>query len=208
MREMKQEEARQSQKKQGRFRAGARAGGHTPSGGRNPWLRWEKIKKWVLGVVVAVLSAALQTTLLSRLPLPWLSPASPSLTLLCTLAAGFFLGEREGAIMGLMAGFFAEAATGEGIMLLPLLYTLCGYLVGWLSRDHLAHNLPSYLVWAAIGGVWEQAVRYVAAAIRTASLPPAVMLGRDLFPHLIMTLLFAPLIYGAYRGIIQRFIRT
>lgn len=158
--------------------------------------RWELVKRWVIGVAAAILMTALQTTLFARLPLPWLPPASPSLTLLLTLSAGFFLGEREGAVEGLMAGFLAEAATGGGIMVLPLLYTLCGYLVGVLSKDHLGHNLPSFMVWVAVAGIWEQAARYIVAAVTSRGMPPAVMLAEDLFPHLILTLLFAPAVYG------------
>lgn len=159
--------------------------------------RWELIKRWVIGCAAAILTTALQTTLFAGISLPWLSPASPSLALLFVLSAGFFLGEREGAVAGLLAGFFAEAAAGGGgIMLLPLLYTLCGFFVGVLSRDHLGHNLPSYLVWAAVAGIWEQAFRYARAAVSVRGFPPAVMLTQDLFPHLLLTLCFAPAVYG------------
>ncbi len=178
--------------------APVRTAGHT---------RWEKLKRWVVGMLAAILLTALQTTLLARIPLPFLSPASPSLTLLVTLAAGFFLGEREGAVMGIIAGFFAEAASGGGIMILPLLYTLCGFLTGALSREHLGSNLLSFMAWAAVAGVWEQAMRYVVAAITVRSLPSAAILLRDLFPHLILTLCFAPMIYGVGKLTIKLFDR-
>lgn len=170
--------------------------------------RWEGIKRWTVGLVAAILLSALQSTLFARIPLPLLPPASPSLTLLLTLSAAFFLGEREGAVAGLLAGFFAEAAGGEGIMILPLVYTLCGYLVGWLSRDRLAHNLPSFAVWTLVAGVWEQTARLVRAAVTTHSLPPARIITEDMLPHLLLTLLFAPAIYGVAKLLSRLFERT
>jgi hypothetical protein len=120
------------------------------------------------------------------------------------MAVGFLHGEREGGITGLFAGWITDAASGGeaagGIMLLPLLYFLCGYLSGTVGKRRLAHNLPSFVVFSAVGGGLKCLTAIGVAAVRLRALPPAVWIFRGLIPPLILTVLFSVAVYGIVRG--------
>lgn len=171
------------------------------------FIGWGWIKLFLICIPLAALSVALQTTVLSHIDLPFLSPAAPSLTLLWVIAMGLFVGEKEGAVMGLICGILADAAAGETWMLLPVVYTLCGYLVGILSKDRLARNLPSYAVWVLVGGIWEQVTLYVRYMIRIGGLPSSRMISEELLPRLLLTLALVWAVYPAAICIKKIFVR-
>lgn len=191
------------QKRSGRVTPGRRERAHAPirTGGR---VRLEQVRLVVAGCLMAVILAALQSTLLGRIPLPFLSPSSPALTLVFVLAVGFFMGEREAAVMGLVAGLFADAATGEGFMLLPVFYYVMGYACGVAGHKLLAHNLPSFMIFSAVGAACEMILHLASAAVQSRSLPPPALLLHDLLPHLILTLLFAPAVYGVVKLCVRK----
>ena len=162
-------------------------------------IRIEQIRFIIAGLLSSILLAALQTSLLGRIELPFLSPSYPSLTLLLVVAAGFFMDREEAAILGIAAGFFTDAATGTGFMLLPALYFTVGYAVGRIKGSHLGHNLPSFMVFAAAASAIDVCFHLAVIAVAIRGLPTGEMLLRDMLPHVILTLLFAPAVYGAAR---------
>ena len=163
-------------------------------------IRIEQIRLVIAGLLSSIVFAALQTSALGRISiLPILSPSSPALTMLLVIAAGFFTEKEEAAILGIAAGFFTDAATGTGFMLLPALYFALGYAVGLIKGAHLGHNLPSFMVIAAASCVLDVGYHFVVAAVSIRGLPTKEMLLFDMLPHVILTLLFAPLVYGIAR---------
>ncbi len=166
----------------------------------------EQIKLIITLTLTGCVLIALETTALSRIPLPGFggTAASPALGLLFSMAVGFLHGEREGGVTGLLAGWITDAASGGeatgGIMLLPILYFLCGYLSGTVGKRRLAHNLPSFVVFSAVGGGLKCLMSIGVAAVRLRALPPAVWMVRGLIPPLILTVLFSIAVYGIVRG--------
>ncbi len=158
----------------------------------------EQIKLLVVLTVTGCLLVALETTPGARLQLPFFSrsPASPAWGLLFSMAVGFLYGEREGGVSGLFAGWLADAAGSGGIMLLPLLYFLCGYLSGVVGKRRLAHNLPSFAVFAVAGGGISCLFSIAKATVIGGRFPPLSWIGRGLIPVWILTILFSPLVYG------------
>lgn len=112
---------------------------------------------WVYALVI-FLTAVFQSTLGERIGL---FGTTPSL-LLCILAgSAFFDGEKTAMLVGLAAGFFADALGGVGVSVLPLAYCLAGWLIAVAVRRS-AHDKSApfwigylrYLLWlAATAGV-------------------------------------------------------
>ena len=160
-------------------------------------------KQTILLSVICFFSAcvliALQTTVLGRIRLPLLSPAAPSLGLLLTLAFGFILDREWGGVCGLVTGFFCDATGDGGWFLLPLAYFLLGYVTGAVGRRVLAHNLPSFAVFAAAGALIEAGITVARAALSLRGVPPAVWLLHAILPRMLLTVLFSPILYGYVR---------
>ena len=162
----------------------------------------EQLHLAALLLVTGIILVALETTALSRIRIPlfeW-QAAAPSLGLLFSMAVGFLHGEREGGITGLLCGWLSDSTTGEAMMLLPLLYFLCGYLSGTVGKRRLAHNLPSFGIFAAVGGGLKCLLSVGLAAVDLGALPPAVWVWRGLIPSLVLTVLFSAAVYGIVKG--------
>ena len=161
----------------------------------------EQIKLFILLSITGCSLIALETTVFARVPLPifdWM--ASPSLGLLFCMAVGFLFGEREGGISGLLMGWLSEATGESGMMLLPLLYLLCGYMSGTVGKRRLAHNLPSFMVFSVVGGGLKCLLAMGEATLYGGSLPPPTYLWNSLLPHWLLTTLFSVAVYGLIRG--------
>ena len=166
----------------------------------------EQIKLIVTLSLTGCVMIALETTLLSRIPIPlfgW-SCAAPALGLLFSMAVGFLHGEREGGIAGLLCGWLSDATTAGsavfGMMLLPLLYFLCGYMSGTVGKRRLAHNLPSFMVFSVVGGGLKFLLSVGQAVLELRSLPPLEWIWRGPTPAWVMTVLFSAAVYGILWG--------
>lgn len=172
--------------------------------GRGRAVLGEQIRLSVFLTVLGCILLALETTALSRIPLNFIGMgrAAPSLGLLFCMATGFLYDERVGGIVGIVAGFLADCMdyTADsplgGIMILPLVWFLFGFLAGAIGKQRLAHNLPSFLVFAAVGAAAEAAITVAAATLQSGSIPPTVWLLKAPLPTLILTIVFAPVVYG------------
>lgn len=153
-------------------------------------------------LVTGLTLIALETTALSRIRIPlfgW-QAAAPSLGLLFSMAVGFLHGEREGGVTGLICGWLSDATMGDGMMLFPLLYFLCGYLSGTVGKRRLAHNLPSFGVFAALGGGLKCLLSVLTATVELKAIPPAVWVWKGLVPSWVLTVLFSAAVYGIVKG--------
>lgn len=166
----------------------------------------EQIRLAAFLFVTGCVLIALETTVLSRISIPlfgW-SSAAPALGLLFSMAVGFLHGEREGGITGLLCGCLSDAtSTGSavyGMMLLPLLYFLCGYMSGTVGKRRLAHNLPSFMVFSIVGGGLKFLLSLGKAFLELKTLPPVSWIWRGLIPAWILTVLFSAAVYGIVWG--------
>ncbi len=162
----------------------------------------EQIKLTVTLALTGCLLLALETTALAhiRLPVGGMGAAAPSLGILFCMAVGFLHGDRAGGIAGLITGWLADCTGRGGMMLLPLLYFLCGYCAGNIGKRRLAHNLPSFAVFSLVGGGIECLFSIGYAALSIRGIPPGTWILRGLVPVWILTVLFSPLVYGILWG--------
>ena len=182
--------------------SGRRGGIRYTSVGTGRAVPLERIRLVSLLLVTGLILIGIETTLLSRIRIPlfgW-QAAAPSLGLLFSMAVGFLHGEREGGVTGLVCGWLSDATMGESMMLFPLLYFLCGYLSGTVGKRSLAHNLPSFAVFAAVGGGLKCLMAIALAALELRAIPPAVWVWRGLIPPWILTVLFSAAVYGIVKG--------
>lgn len=170
---------------------------------------YRAVKLLVLALITLCLLGGIQTTLLAKIPLFLLPSASPALCLLFVLATGCVFGEKEGGICGCFGGIVAECLSMDallgGIMLLPLVYAVLGYASGVLFQKILAGNLPSFLVFAAVGSFFDGGFRYILMILRIGALPSFSFLTHGLLPVWILTVLFSPLIYLPVRAVKRKF---
>ena len=168
----------------------------------------EQIKLILTLFLTGGILIALETTVCSRIPLPMpvlgVCYASPALGLLLSMAVGFLYGEEEGGITGLVAGWLSDAvsigASVGSMMVLPLLYFLCGYLSGAVGKRRLAHNLPSFMVFAVVGGGIKCLFTVGLAALELRSPPPILWVWRGLVPAWLLTILCSVAVYGIVYG--------
>ena len=166
----------------------------------------EQIKLILTLFVTGGFLIALETTVCSRIRIPlfgW-SPAAPALGLLFTMAVGFLHSEREGGIAGLVCGWLSDAVSAEasvgGMMVMPLLYFICGYLSGTVGKRRLAHNMPSFAVFSVFGGGLKCLFTIGLATWELGNIPPAVWIWRGLIPAWVLTVICSVAVYGIVWG--------
>jgi rod shape-determining protein MreD len=181
---------------------------HYTSSGTGRRFLTEQIRLILVLALTGGMLIALETTVCARIPLPFFgwSPAAPALGLLFAMAVGFHYGEREGGMTGLLCGWLSDAASASagyhlgGMMILPLLYFLCGYLSGTVGRRRLAHNLPSFIVFSVFGGGFKCLYAWGVAALELRAPPPWSWVWRGLAPAWALTVLGAAVVYGIVWG--------
>lgn len=154
----------------------------------------EIIRFAAIGLLSACVLLAIEERLY-WLRIPPLAAGAPWLGLLLSLAVGYIYGNEHGAVTGLGVGFLADCLS-DGIMLRPLAYMLVGWLAGVLADVLLAHNLPSFPVYAAVGAGIEGLFRYAAAMLTAGGFISGSFFLYEVLPHLLMTVIFSPVVYG------------
>ena len=167
----------------------ARRGGRPPE--RGGWISadaLDRIRRLAAGVLLSCILLALEG-ILARLRLPPLPPGGP------WLAVGDLFDGEHGGVLGLFVGFLADCM-GSGMMLRPLSYFLLGWLAGSLALSRLAHNMPSFAVFAAVGAAAEGLFRVISAALSARAVPTVSFLWFSVLPHIVLSVLFSQLVYG------------
>lgn len=131
-----------------------------------------------------ILTACLQTSLLSRFRL---FGAVPDLMICTVLCLSFFGGRYMGAITGIAGGFLIEALGSFGISLLPLLYLFFGYLIGHYARAVIPKRYVSYISYLGITVLLKVAITllYICMTYRNIDLPKQFV--QILLPEAILT---------------------
>ena len=89
---------------------------------------------------------------------------------------------------------------GNRILLMPLLFFLCGYLTGLAGRRRLAHNLPSFMVFSIFGGGLRCLFTVGIAALDLKTMPPVTWFWRGMVPGWVLTFLASAIVYGIVWG--------
>ena len=109
------------------------------------------------------ISAVLQTTCLSFFG------KVPALTFALVCAIGFVFGEKWGGVAGILTGILTDILGGSGFSFSPIVFMLCGYCCGVFVGWFLSKNLPSFLIYAAIAGVFKEIFTLVYFGLFSAS---------------------------------------
>lgn len=96
----------------------------------------------VIGLILFFV-AILQTSVFGR----W-KPfgVTPDLMITVVLTFTFFCGYHTGSITGIAAGFLIDALGSTGFSLLPFVYFIFAYLIGYYLKVLNAHGVISYLI--------------------------------------------------------------
>lgn len=156
----------------------------------------ERLMLAVFGTVTLLCLLSIETVWLDDVRLFGLSFGSPGLGLCFTMAMGYTVDKDVGGLTGLACGFLLDGTRMETLMLRPLLYFLLGWFCGLLGGRLLAHNLPSFAVFAAAGALLDMAREVVCAAYLSGSLPPFSWIFHAAVPVWLLTVLFSVPVYG------------
>ena len=162
----------------------------------------------VLCTLCIVLLACAQTSLLPSYLNDSYLVADLLLGLICAL--GVLGGSAYGAFFGIFAGLCADALGGFGICLLPVFYTLCGYL-GHVANDIVPKR--KFLVYLAVSACMTPARALVAliyVMLYTGHIPLIDVIRYVCLPLVPGTLLTLPLCYAIALGLTLplRYVKT
>ena len=143
--------------------------------------------------IIMLFSAVLQCSGLTVLG------AVPDLCFALVCAIGFILGEKYGAIFGLVGGIFIWALGSGGISLSMILYALCGYICGALPRLILRRNFLSYLVYTAMMGGIHLLFTFVYFIMISTGYEIWQAYARLIIPEFILCVIFMTVFYGAVK---------
>lgn len=76
-------------------------------------------------------------------------------------AIGFVFGENAGAVAGILSGLLIDLIGSSGLSYTPTLFFICGFLCGRLVGWFLSYNLPSFIVYVIIGGVFKEIATFI-----------------------------------------------
>lgn len=156
----------------------------------------ERLMLILFGMITLLCLLAVETVWLDDLRMFGRSFGSPGLGLCFAMAMGYTVDKDVGGLTGLVCGFLLDGARMETLMLRPLVYFLLGWLCGLLGGRLLAHNLPSFAVFAAAGALLDLIRGVVCIAYSSGSLPPFGWIFHVAAPAWLLTVLFSVPIYG------------
>ena len=158
-----------------------------------------KIIAYTLCISLLVLfMAVLQVSVFSRFSL---FGATPDLMICTVLIIAFFFGQYAGAITGIGAGWLIEAiGGGTGILILPVIYLLCGYLVGYFAKSAAARRYPVYLIYLGIVLLLRAGttVTYACLSYQYIDLPKILI--QTVLPELIASAICGSLLYAPLKA--------
>lgn len=129
--------------------------------------------------------------------------AVPDLTLIIVLAAGLFLGERCGGLVGLAGGILLGALGSFGISLLPLFYYLLGFFAGAFGKGR-AENFSGYLLFFSISLGYRAVMTIIYASMTYHSVNFLTLLWRAVLPEALATAIFGILLFLPLRALCRR----
>ena len=148
-----------------------------------------KIIKYITFAVIACILAVMQTSFAKIGSFPI------GLTLLFVSAIGIFFGERDGAIVGLFGGIIIDSLSGAVIYTSPIVYMIVGYFCGLCIKRFLSKNLPSFIVYTLVVGLFKELVNLFYFVMLSDKLNVIEILINDLIPDYLIYIAFSPIVY-------------
>ncbi|MBQ2735076.1 MAG: hypothetical protein IJF33_04515 [Clostridia bacterium] len=165
--------------------------------GRRAQTRSEAIKYTVLIGCLLVLVAVLQVSFFGRFRF---FGAVPDVMLCTVLCLAFFYGRYTGSISGMAGGFLIEAIGGTGgVVLLPLIYFLYGYVVGYYCRAVILKRFSSYSFYLFTAVALRAAVTLLYACLTYKRIRLPYLFLQILLPEAVGTLLVGCVFYFPMR---------
>ena len=149
------------------------------------------IRSCVIGAAM-ILLALLQTTVFTQLP-PF--GAVPDLMLSFVIATAVSEGEKWGAAVALISALVISSLGTVGATVLPIVYLICAYLAGILSRYYLRQNALIRLMYqVAAGFVSGIGTLIMISATSEGFTIPQVMM-HTIIPEYFSTLILSPFVH-------------
>lgn len=147
------------------------------------------VAKYVVYAAVSLFLIILRATFFARFR-PF--GASPDILIAAVAAIGLFEGAYAGAVFGVSIGFISDALGGIGIVLLPVVYMLVGYICGVIATDYYKRSWLLFLLFdlAAAAARLFTTLLYVMLTWHTFDL--SVVFKTVLMPELYSTLVISP----------------
>ncbi|MFZ5631798.1 MAG: rod shape-determining protein MreD [Bacillota bacterium] len=147
--------------------------------------------------LLAMLAVALffQVTLLNFFTI---FGVKPDLVLIIVVSNAFLRGSREGALVGFLAGFFVDLATGSYIGMNALSAMAVGYLVG-MTESKLYKDgslIVVFLVW--MSSFTAQVLNYILLSLMEVYIVPGVALFKVIIPTATYTAALVPFFYRRF----------
>lgn len=129
----------------------------------------------------------------------------PPITLVTICAVGFICGEKAGAISGVITGVLVDLLGGSDYSISPLLFMLCGYCCGAFVGWFLNKNLPSFLLYAAIAGIFKELYTFVYFIMFSKGFSPVKVILTVVIPEYVAYLLLTVPTFFVVLGIYRLF---
>ncbi|MBQ9759775.1 MAG: rod shape-determining protein MreD [Clostridia bacterium] len=169
--------------------------------GRQAQTRSEIIRYCVIIGTTLFLLAIIQTSVMGRIK-PF--GVTPDLIITAVLTVTLICGYHAGSITGIAAGFIIDALASTGISLLPLIYFIMAYLIGYYVKVLNAHGYLSYLICFAIALGVRFLTTFAYTLLTYREIDFSSFLLSLALPELLGTLLFGALIFFPLLGICVR----
>lgn len=164
----------------------------------------EKIREWRLSVSVdvdAVLEVIvcwfllaffclLQTTLFTRFR-PF--GAVPDFILPLTVAVSMTEKEKIGSVFGLVGAVMIESLGGSTFTILPILYTLVGYICGIITTHYFRDSVATRALYTVVTTVFRVCFTLIALFSTTANVTIVDAFAKAVIPEFFACICFAPI---------------
>jgi len=147
--------------------------------------------------LLLVVSSILQVSFFSRYRL---FGVAPDLMLCIVVCIGFFCGRYMGAITGLAGGFLVEALGSFGLSLFPLVYFLCGYIIGHYAKSVGEVSYLSFVGYLSGSLLVRSAVTVIYAFVSHSGVNLPHLLLHILLPEFLLTLILGLILYFPLRA--------
>lgn len=148
------------------------------------------VVKYIVYAVASLFLILLRTTFFSRFR-PF--GASPDILIVAVAAIALYEGGRAGAVFGVAIGFVAEALGGVGIILLPPVYMLVGYLCGTVATDYYRRSWVLFLVFDVCAAAARAFVSLLYVMMTWHTFDLSAVLTSVILPEFLSTLALSPL---------------
>ena len=101
-------------------------------------MKKNKIKRFIVMVVILFISYLLQCTVFQKLTL---ASIKPNLLLIITASIGFMRGQKEGMFLGFFSGLLIDIQFGTMLGFYALIYLIVGYINGMFQKMYYDDNI-------------------------------------------------------------------